>query len=50
MFGDAFVRSRECVGDGGPEPRKVAGEGPAGKMNLHALLRAGSVYASGEDA
>lgn len=34
------------VGD--QEPRKVAGEGPAGRMNLRALLRAGSVCASGE--
>lgn len=37
-----------CGWWGDQEPRKVAGEGPAGKMNLHALLRAGSVYASGE--
>lgn len=48
MFGDILLGAKNVWVRGDQKPREAAGKGPAGRMNLHALLREGSVHASGE--
>ena len=48
MFRDILLGAENGGWGGDQKPREAMGKEPAGRMNLHALLREGSVYASGE--